>query len=52
MLKIESTERDVVGVGDKQVQTTAYTVDKQQGSTVQHRELQSVSCGKLQWKEY
>ena len=34
MLKIESTERDVVGVWDKQVQTTAYTVDKQQGSTV------------------
>ena len=39
--------RDKLGVWDQQIQTT---IDKQQGSTVQHRELYSISCNKPEWK--
>ena len=35
-----------LGVWDQQVQTTIYTIDKQQGPTVQHKEPYSVSCNK------
>ena len=38
--------RDKLGVWDQQIQTTVYKVDKQQGPTVQHRELYSISCNK------
>ena len=31
--------RDRVGVWDKQIQATTHRMDKQQGPTVQHREL-------------
>ena len=40
-------ERVGVGVWDQQMQTGIYRMDKQQqGPTVQHRELYSVSCDK------
>ena len=39
-------ERDRLGVWDQQIQTTIYKIDKQQGPTVQHRELFSISCDK------
>ena len=32
-----------LGVWDQQIQTTRYKIDKQQGPTVQHGELYSVS---------
>ena len=35
-----------LGVWDWQMQTIIYTIDKQQGSTVQHRKLYSISCNK------
>ena len=38
--------KDGVGVWDQQKQTITYRMDKQQGPTVQHRELYSLSCGK------
>ena len=37
---------------DQQIQTTIYKMDKQQGPTVQHRELYSVSYNKPYGKEY
>ena len=39
--------RDKLGVWDQHIQTTIYKIDKQQGPTVQHRELYSMSCNKL-----
>ena len=39
-------ERDKLGVQDQQIQTIIYTIDKQQGPTVQHKELYSISCDK------
>ena len=38
--------RDKLGVGNQQIQTTIYEIDKQHGSTVQHRELYSISYNK------
>ena len=35
--------RDKSGVWDQQTQTTVYKLDKQQGPTVQHWELYSIS---------
>ena len=35
--------KDKLGAGDQQIHTTVYKTDKQQGSTVQQRELYSVS---------
>ena len=35
--------RDKLGVWDEQIHTTIYKIDKQQGPTVWHRELYSVS---------
>ena len=37
---------DRLGVWDQQMQTIVYRMDKQQGPTVQHRELYSISCDK------
>ena len=37
---------DKLGVWDQQIQATVYKIDKQQGPTVQHMELQSISCDK------
>ena len=34
--------RDGLGVWDQQMQTIIYRMDKQQGPTVQHRELYSI----------
>ena len=39
-------ERDGLGVWDQPMQTIIYRIDKQQGPTVQHRELYSMSCDK------
>ena len=39
--------RDRLGVWDQQIQTTIYKRGKQQGPTVEHREVYSVSCNKL-----
>ena len=39
----EGWERFGLGVGDQQVQTITYRMSKQQGSTVSHRELYSIS---------
>ena len=39
-------ERVGLGVWDQQMQTGIYRMDKQQGPTVQHRELYSISCDK------
>ena len=42
--------RDGVGVCGQQMQTIIYSMDKQQGPTVEHRELYSISCDKPSWK--
>ena len=39
--------RDKLGVWDQQIQITIYRTDKQQGPTVQHRELYSIFCNKI-----
>ena len=39
-------ERVGVGVWHQQMQTGIYRMDKQQGPTVQRRELYSISCDK------
>ena len=39
-------ERDGVGGWGQQLQTSTYRMDKQQGPTVEHRELYSISCDK------
>ena len=38
---------DKLGVWDQQIQTTIYKIDKQQGPTVYHWELYSISFNKL-----
>ena len=38
--------RDGAGVWGQQMQTIIYRMDKQQGPTVAHRELYSISCDK------
>ena len=35
-----------LGVWDQQMQTIIYRMDEQQGPTVEHRELYSISCDK------
>ena len=35
-----------LGVWDQQMQTITYRMDKQQGPTVEHRELYPISCDK------
>ena len=39
-------ERDGLGVWDQHMQTGIHRMDKQQGPTVQHREVYSISCDK------
>ena len=39
--------RDKLGVWYQQIQTIMYKIDKQQGPTVRHGKLYSVSCNKL-----
>ena len=34
------------------MQTSIYRINKQQGLTVKHRELYSISCDKPEWKKY
>ena len=41
---------DNLGVWDLQIHTTVYKIDKQQGFTVQHRELYSISCNNIMEK--
>ena len=38
--------KEGLGVWDYQIQTIIYRMDKQQGPTVLHRELYSISCDK------
>ena len=38
---------DKLGVWDEDIHTTIYKTDKQQGPTVGHRELYSISCNNL-----
>ena len=42
--------RNGLGIWDSQMQTSIYRMDKQQGLTVEHRELCSISCDKPEWK--
>ena len=44
--------RDGLGVWSQQMQTITYRMDKQQGPTVQHRELYSISSDKHNGKEH
>ena len=48
--KGKSGRRDKLEVWDLQMHTTIYKIDKQQGFTLQHRELYLISYNKLQWK--
>ena len=43
----EKGARDKLGVWDQQIQTTTYKKDKQQGPTVYHMELYSISCNNV-----
>ena len=43
-------ERIELGVSDQQMQTGIKRMDKQQGPTVYHRQLYSISCDKPKWK--
>ena len=47
----KGVRRDKSGVWDQQTQTTTYKIDKQQGPTVQHRELYSIFCNNLNGKK-
>ena len=40
----ENVERDKSAVQDKDIHTTIYKIDNQQGPTVQHKELYSIYC--------
>ena len=44
--------RDGLAVWDQQMQTLIYRMDKQEGPTVQHSELCSISCENHNGKEY
>ena len=37
---------DKLGVWNQEIQATIYKIDKQQGFTVEHRELYAISCDK------
>ena len=47
LTKGERGGRDKLGAWDQQIQTTIYKIDKQQGPTVQHKELYTISCNNL-----
>ena len=49
--KGEMGGRDKLGVWDQQIQSTIYKIDKQQGFTIQHREVYSIFCNNLNGKE-
>ena len=40
--------QDKSGAWNQQIQTIMYKIDKQQGPTVQHRELYSLHCNNLE----
>ena len=42
--------RDKLGDWDWNILTSIYKTDNQQGPTVEHRELYSISCNNLSWK--
>ena len=44
--KGKGEKRNKLGVWNQQIQTTVYKIDKQQGPTVQRKELCSLSCNK------
>ena len=39
--------RDKLGIWNEQIHITIFKTDKQQGPTVQHRELYSIHCNNL-----
>ena len=43
---VKGWKRDALRVWNQQMQTTIHKMDKQQGPTVQHRELYSIPCDK------
>ena len=43
----EKGGRDKLGVQDYQIHTIIYKTDKQQGPTIQHRELYPIPCNNL-----
>ena len=45
-------EREGLGAWDQQMKVSIHRMDKQQGPTVQHRELYSIFCDKPDGKEY
>ena len=47
VIKGESGVKDKLGVWDKDIHITIYKRDKQQGPTLQHRELYSKPCNNL-----
>ena len=38
--------RDKLGVWDQEIQTIIYTINEQQGPTLQHRAIYSITCNK------
>ena len=42
--------RDKLGVWGQNIHTTIYETGNQQGPTLQHREIYSISCNNLKWK--
>ena len=48
--KGKTWERHGLGIWDQQRQSITYRIDKQQGPTVEHKELYSISYDKPQWK--
>ena len=46
----EGWEREGLGVWDQQRQTIIYSMEKQQGPSVQHREIYSIFHDEPQWK--
>ena len=43
-------EWDGLGVWDYKMQTSIHRMNKQQGPTIEHRELYSIFCNKPKWK--
>ena len=39
--------RDKLGIWNQQIQSTIYKINRQEGSTIHHRELYSISYNKL-----
>ena len=49
-IKIVLCAGDKLGAWNEHKHTTIYKIDNQQGPTVKHRELYSISCNNPSWK--